>query len=344
MMTLASDVLQCVLLYFDVREIALSNKFYRTLVRELNELSASHEILHLIAEKLLVRRARVCRESVYGKTIGFYKGVAIGRERQGTEHYDVVVKDSRESCVYDMTHLVSEAFIKLYPRSPLIVFDTILWELHHNKEKKRALQQLLFSLNIVRRYLTDLNVAMISPSDELKSVLKTIKNRIEIIKHVNAIQSKYNSIVVLDPYADKALTESEIMKADVFIIGLLVDDMFPRPFATYTMSLLRGLNACERRAIIYKNHVIGVPKEINKIVEILLKVRFEGRSIDAAVKEAMGVDDKIKRIIYEAVRYCSMGKVVNESVLRDLMNELKLDERYYNKVLARVRKLSCWRS
>jgi len=343
MATLISDILQCTLEYLGIRDIVLSSKLYRNLLRELNSCCASHKILHLVAEKLVMGSAKICRESTYGKVVGFYKGIAISRESRVPEQYDTVIKDFREQCARDISPLFNKIFAKLYPKSPLIVFDAILWELHHVNEKKGALKQLLFSLNVVRRYLTDLSMVVISPSMEIRAFLESFKNRITIINWPHRMQTNHGLTIVLDPYADRALTEVEVMKADTFVIGLLVDDMFSRPFATYLMTLLRNLKDCERRAIVYKEHIVGVPREINKIVEILLKVRFEGASISTAVKEVMGVDDKIKRLTREAAKYCNMGKAVDKNVVKSLMMELGLDERYYGKVLSRVRKLSCWR-
>jgi tRNA (adenine9-N1/guanine9-N1)-methyltransferase len=342
-MMLISDVFQLTLEYLDVRDIALSNRLYKVLIRELNGYIEGHKILHLLAKRLVIGHVRICKESVYGKAIGFYKGITIGKETRGLQQYSIVAKDFKELCIHDVTEVFNKSFIELYPKSPLILFDAILWELHSNAEKKNALKQLLLSLNVVRRYLTDLSMSIASPSIEIKMFLKTFKNRITITNWTHIAQAKRGSIVVLDPYADRALTESEVINADVFVLGLLVDNKFPRPFATYAVSLLRNLEDCERRAIVYKGHVIGVPREINKIVEILMRARFEGVSIDTAVENAMGVDDKINRVIYEAMKYCRADKAIDKNAVKSLMKEFGLDERYYGKVLFRLKRFSCWR-
>jgi len=82
-MMLISDVFQLTLEYLDVRDIALSNRLYKVLIRELNGYIEGHKILHLLAKRLVIGHVRICKESVYGKAIGFYKGITIGKETRG---------------------------------------------------------------------------------------------------------------------------------------------------------------------------------------------------------------------------------------------------------------------
>ncbi|MEM0026801.1 MAG: hypothetical protein QXT53_02495 [Ignisphaera sp.] len=300
----------------------------------------SYEILNEIANNIIIGKAKLCRESNAGRVIGFYKGITIARTSRSSHFFSLVVKDAKSYCHGDdITDYFLNRFVEIYPRRPIILFDALFWELHHEYEKKKALKQLLMSVNIIRQYLTDLNVLLIFPPHEIMVLLNSFKNAIKVLNEFPHDLLKSRKAIVLDPYAPDKLTEDDVMNSDVFLIGLLVDDMFPRPFATYGASVIGELDA-ERKSIAYKGSVVGVPKEINKIIEIILSVRFANKTIEDAIIDAMGIDDKIYRVVYEASKICKRDEAL-EDVVKRLMREFQLDERYYRRILARVDKVSC---
>ena len=337
---IAADVLQFVLRLSGAEGVLLSTAVFRELKREIDALTGA-KALHHVADLLLTGRARICAQVSRGKEIGYYKGITIGVETRGVTTFSHVVKSSKEKCDNDVTQTIINKFIGIYPRVPLIIFDALFWELHSDEEKKDAIQQFLFAVKIIRKYLTDLNIVVLSPSSELIDLINSFRNRINVVTYTSSIALP-NKGVILDPYSNESLTIEDVLQADAIVVGLLVDSKFPRPYATYAMSLIRRL-PYTRKAIVYKGSVVGVPKEINKIVEILLKARFEGMSVDNAVKDAMGIDNKIYRIVYEVSKLCSKGKVVDKETIVSIMEELSLDKKYLSRVISRIKALNCWR-
>lgn len=340
-MQIVADVVTQIVASLNVDGLAIDSLLYRKITEGYRgRVIHSYEILNEIANSIIIGKAKLCRESVPGKIIGLYKGVAIARIARESNTFNLVVKDAKSPCLGDdFTDYFLSRFAEIYPRRPIIVFDALFWELHHEREKKKALKQLLVSINIVRRYLTDLNVLLISPSNEIMTLLNSFKNAIKVLHKFPYDILKNHRVIVLDPYASDRVTENDVMNGDVFLVELLVDDMFPRPFATYGANVIRGLNV-ERKSIAYRGSVIGVPKEINKVIEIILDVRFAGKTMDEAIKDVMGVDDKIYRVVYEVSKMCR-GNEALEDVIKGLMKELQLDEKYYKRVLARVDRASC---
>ncbi|MEL9939438.1 MAG: hypothetical protein QW348_00750 [Ignisphaera sp.] len=341
MMQIVADVVTQVVASLNADGLVIDSLLYGKITeRYRGRIIHSYEILNEIANNIIIGKAKLCRENVSGKIIGFYKGVSIARITRESNTFNLVVKDAKSPCLGDdFTNHFLSIFAEIYPRRPIIVFDALFWELHHEYEKKKALKQLLVSINIVRQYLTDLNVLLVFPSHEIMALLNSFKNSIKVLHKFPYDLLKNHRVIVLDPYASDRLTENDVMNGDVFLVELLVDDMFPRPFATYGANMVRGLNA-ERKSITYRGSVIGVPKEINKVIEIVLDVRFAGKTMDEAIKDAMGVDDKIYRVVYEVSKMCR-GNEALEDMIKRLMKELQLDERYYKRVLARVDRASC---
>ncbi|MDK6029279.1 hypothetical protein QPL79_07870 [Ignisphaera sp. 4213-co] len=335
------DIAVHILRSLEVYELSITPLLYKRIVhkKKSSREITSQEILNEIVNGIIIDKVKLCRDNVMGKLIGFYKGLWLAKASRKGTIFNYSAKDSREYCQDDFTKHFIAKFVNHYPRKPIIMFDALLWELHHDKEKKKALTQLLLSINTIRQYLTDLNIAVLSPSHEVIALFKSFRNAIALYNQLPHDLIRNHKVVILDPYAHEKLTESDIMSGEVFIIGLLVDDMFPRPFATYAMNILRGLDV-ERKSILYKDSVIGVPKEINKIVEIVLSVRFNGKSLNDAIRDAMGIDNKIYRIVYEALKICKTREELNK-IVKKLMEELHLDEKYYKKVLARIRNSSC---
>lgn len=323
-----------VLRFLGVYSVAIS---YRAAKRHLDLGRNAVELLHIIANNMLLNNIKICMEDVYGTPIGFYKGVTLLYDTKRHTESKFYIVDARDMCSKDITEDVISLFLKTYPRDPVILVDAILWELHHEEEKRRAVKQFMVLLSTIRKRLTDLNVVLVSPPKELIDCIKEFKNSIGI-SNGSIYNIDLSKSILLDPYAPEELTMEDIMNSHYFIIGFLIDDRFPRPYATYMLKLLRNLDL-KRRSIKLHGSLIGVPREINKIIDIILDVRLYGLSLEKAVVNNMGIDDKIKRIVYDIKKHLVKEGTVDEQYIKTLATLYNIDEHRFKKVYMRVRKL-----
>jgi len=203
------------------------------------------------------------------------------------------------------------------PKYPLIVIDMGLFdELEEEEEKKKTLLQVEVTLSVIRKWLWDGNLALIhSPPFSIGKA-----------KIINEIES--DNCIVLDPYGDTAADENMIRSTDVFIIGGIVDK--GRRLKHATSKLAEKYNyPCKRVKIMLRDSIVGVPDEINKIVSIVLKVKYGGKLEDAII-ENQSKSDKISRILRDLSLY---GKEILEEEIR----WLKVDDKTYKLVLSRLK-------
>ncbi|MEM2261871.1 MAG: hypothetical protein QXK24_05415, partial [Ignisphaera sp.] len=298
----------------------------------------SIEMLHAIINSLLLRRVKICMEEVYGIPMGFYKGVLLLYDVKRCIEAKFHLMDMYEECTTDVTNNVISLFLKIYTRIPMILLDAIIWELHHDEEKKKAVKQLAVLISTIRKRLTDLNAIFVSPPTELMNFMKEMNSAIEIDEGSLYKILDPSKTIILDPYASEELSVQDVLENQYFIIGFLVDDKFPRPYATYMLKLLRGIDF-KRRSIKLNGSIIGVPKEINKIIDIILDVKLGGLMLEDAIISNMSIDDKIRRIIYDIEKYIAEGKVIDEQYIRRLSEFYNLDRDQFEKIYKRIRKL-----
>jgi Uncharacterized conserved protein len=134
--------------------------------------------------------------------------------------------------------------------------------------------------------------------------------------------------IVLDPYGDVDANEEIIRNSDVFIIGGIVDKGRRLKYATTELAKMRGYDY-PRVRIKLRGSVVGVPDEINKIAEIVLKVK-EGESLEEAVISTMSKADKVARILYDVHR-------LGLDVLEEELKWLKADDKVLHMVKSRLR-------
>ena len=91
----------------------------------------------------------------------------------------------------------------------------------------------------------------------------------------------YRRIAILDPYANSILTDNDVIDYEVFILGGIVDRESPIHGATSYIA--SRIPIAEGKRIEFEGSIIGVPFTLNKIVEILLLVRYYGFNIDQAI-------------------------------------------------------------
>lgn len=296
----------------------------------------SIEILHTIANNILRKRIKICIERIYGVPIGFYKNITILYDTKKYMEVEYYIVDIHEKCSIDITNKTVSLFLSVYPKIPMILIDATLWELHHEEEKRKAIKQFLVLINTIRKRLTDLNILLVSPPIEL---IDLVKEAVEFIETND--NSIYNTIdsskaIILDPYAHDELTVKDIMENHYFIVGLLIDDKFPRPYATYMLKLLQAINF-NRKAIKLYGSIIGVPKEINKIIDIILDVKLNSMSLEEAIINNMSIDDKVKRIIYDIEKDIAKRRTIDENYIERYISIYKVNNNQFRKIYKRIK-------
>ena len=202
------------------------------------------------------------------------------------------------------------------PKYPLIVIDMGLFNELEEEEKKKTLLQVEVTLSVIRKWLWDGNLALIHSSLPLS---------IGKVKIINDIES--DNCIVLDPYGDTVADEDVIRSTDIFIIGGIVDKGRRLKYATSKLAEKYNY-PCKRVKIMLRNSIVGVPDEINKIVNIVLKVKFGGKLEDTII-ENQSKSDKISRILRDVSLY-------GREILDEEVRWLKVDEKTYKLVLSRL--------
>lgn len=203
------------------------------------------------------------------------------------------------------------------PKYPLIVIDMGLFNELEDEEKRKTILQLDVTLSVIRKYLWDGNLAIIHYNYSLGRA-----------RNIDYIDS--DNCVVLDPYGEVDIDENTINKTDIFIIGGIVDK--GRRIKYGTKKLAEKYNyPCKRERIALRGSTVGVPDEINKIVDIILKVRT-GKSLEDAIIDTQSKADKVARILTDVNNY-------GLEILEDDIKWLKVDEKLYKYILKRIQKI-----
>lgn len=297
-------------------------------------------IMHYIANSLILRRIKICLENVSGVLVGYYKGVHIlSSIKPGISSDAIIVRRDRE-CLNNITSTIYDTFIQVLPKIPIFIIDLSLWEVHHKKEKESLVKQLVVTLDVVRRWLTDLHLVFSSTPLE---VLHKIQNIMTIATPYFRSSEVYTSIdphrtVMLDPYASETLTDDDVFNYDYFVIGGIIDRLYPRPYATYMIYKMHELNVT-RRSIKLRGSIIGVPNEINKIIDIILTTRLGGIPLERAIIKNMSMSDKITRIIYEVEKCTKTNKGIDMEYIRSIMELLNLSNEHLSKIFIKIKRL-----
>lgn len=218
------------------------------------------------------------------------------------------------------------------PPFPLFVIDVSLKYIHTEEELDKLRLQIAVSLSKIREFLWDRHLAITSVDNETTKWLGNYLGRNKAI----ITDSKPNEIlwslgadtvIILRPDAPESLTPEDVMRADAFLIGGLVDLMPRRGLSRILDNIVPwGVP----RKIILKESIIGVPDRINRIIEILLKARyfFKG-NIERAVISSMSRKDVINRVFIEIIRNsypCGKRRCISKDFYRNLRKWLPLSE------------------
>lgn len=189
------------------------------------------------------------------------------------------------------------------PSKPMFIIDLALWHKHTESEKNELVEQILASISTVREYLWDGNIALTSVNYEFMNYLsKFARNaKFQVIISKEGPKITPNTIF-LDPEGDCVLNEELVIKNDVFIIGGIVDKERRVKGESYELYLHHKLNGIPRCRIELRESIVGVPDRINKVIEIILKTRYETHNLEKAIISSMSKRDRINRLFYELQR------------------------------------------
>lgn len=218
------------------------------------------------------------------------------------------------------------------PPFPLFVVDLVLKHIHTQEELSSLRVQIAVSLSVVRDYLWDRHLVIssadaptaqwLSEAFGVHRVMITRARPNEVLWDVGA-----ERIFILRPDATHDLTKDELMAADAFLIGGIVDKI-PRKGVSRVLDNLVPWGVARRISL--KGSVIGVPERINRIIEVLLKARYVYHGdIEKAIVSTMTKKDIYARLYVEvnkAARKSGKSRVVDWEVYHKLKSWLPINE------------------
>jgi len=272
----------------------------------IDKLYVGHEKPELqnLAIKMLLKNYGIIETEVFSKKVKEEEGVQLFKGR-GEEKVNYIFRKGGKKVELQL------------PKYPLIVIDMGLFNELDEEEKKKTIFQVKMVLNVVRQWLWDGNMALIhSPSLSI--------GKVRVIDNIDS-----DNCLILDPYGDVEANEEIIRSADIFIIGGIVDKGRRLKYAT-TKLAEKYKYPCKRVRILLRGSIVGVPDEINKIADIILKVKFGGKLEDAII-ENQSKSDKISRVLRDV-------SIHGKEILKEEVKWLKIDEKTYKLILAKLKK------
>ncbi|MEM4514256.1 MAG: hypothetical protein QXZ41_07105 [Ignisphaera sp.] len=300
--------------------------------------NSSEDLLAYLAISLLLGKIQICIDEAQGTPTGFYKGIVLLSTVRKGIYSDAIISRRDIPCTKDVTLSVREKLLQILPRTPVFIIDLSLWELHHDKEKYSLIKQLAVAINTIRKWLTDLNIVFVSAPSEIRQRLRIL---IPNIVAYFSSEEFYKSLdpqytVVLDPYASDELTEYDVYKYSYFIIGGVVDRLYPRPYATYMIYKLNRLSF-PRKAIKLRDSIIGVPNELNKVIDLILSTKLINLSLEESILRNMGVDDRLIRVMCEVEKIIKSKINVDLEYLKTIAKFYGLEEEQFLKVISKIK-------
>ncbi|WP_460125588.1 tRNA (guanine-N1)-methyltransferase [Stetteria hydrogenophila] len=218
------------------------------------------------------------------------------------------------------------------PPFPLFVVDLVLKHLHTEEELSSLRVQISVALSTLREYLWDRHLVITSVDAQTSQwlaeafgyhkVMITRARPNEVLWDVGA-----ERVYILRPDAPRDLTREELMTADAFLIGGIVDKI-PRKGVSRVLDNLVPWGVARRISL--RGSVIGVPERINRIIEILLKARYVYQGdLEKAIISTMTKKDVYARLYVEvnrAARKVGKSRVVDWGLYHRLRKWLPISE------------------
>ncbi|MFP3168281.1 MAG: tRNA (guanine-N1)-methyltransferase [Thermoproteus sp.] len=209
------------------------------------------------------------------------------------------------------------------PEFPKIYIDLGLWGIHTDSEKNELVEQIAAAIASVRRELWDGNLVLTrAPAEFLERFGRAMRG----MRHAVAIAGgpPPRDGLVLDPEGPCVADEALLRGADEIVVGGVVDKERIYKGATARIAAEIGVPDGRRCRIELRGSTVGVPDRLNKIIEIVLAVRFAGLSLEEAVIAAQARRDKVYRLMREFQR---AGRCVDPALADELARWLKADRR-----------------
>ncbi|UXD22915.1 hypothetical protein IPA_09575 [Ignicoccus pacificus DSM 13166] len=240
-----------------------------------------------------------------------------------------------------------EDFIDLVDRKPLIVLYLGFYYIHTEREKRKLKLQVHETLSAVRTFLWDLNMVLVEPSPLPPELVPS--PHVNVVRSMEEIDAK--KIILMDPNAEEELSPEEVLEAEAFVFGGIVDKEVPRIGLTSLIPCDKP--RCLRRKVTLRGSVYGVPAIVHKLVYALLRARYELRgNLEEAIIEVMSSKEKRWRMAKELIEARRRGEDVKEKIIevgewlrmneKDLIHSIKmsglnLDSRDIEEVLEKWR-------
>ncbi len=211
---------------------------------------------------------------------------------------------------------------------PIFIIDLSLLLDHVSESEYLSLRsQVSATLGVLRQYLWDQHLALTSSKPGVGLWFKLLLGRARVT--ITGLSSRdflaslnIRRPILLDPYAERDLDGRDVMEADAFIVGGVVDKV-PRPGATKAIGRL--IEEAKPRRIALRGSLIGVPNRINSIVEIVLRARYETcGNVEKAITTVMSPRDIRMRAYVEISREARGRGYVNWSLYCRLREWLPL--------------------
>lgn len=297
-----------------------------------------------VAVEMLVREYNIVRDlggrgsPIAEETFRGKKFVLLSPE--GSERSDSVVARSVPPAGAAITW---KDVLDLLPSPPLPLFVIDLSVLALRGEGEDFLKvQLQESLERVREYLWDAHLAITSSDRSIIEWLNMIagKNKVmvtqsrpsELLWSMDA-----NKVIVLRQDAPYALTATDVLTAEAFLIGLPNDRALRQTFGRVFDNLVPwGLP----RRIELRGSAAGVPDSINKMIEIILKARYKyDGDLEKAVVTSMSQRNIMTRLYYELskrVKSDEHGPYIDWESYHELSEWLPITKESFEKTAEKV--------
>jgi len=206
-----------------------------------------------------------------------------------------------------------------YPAKPHFVVDFRFWNEHSRFGQTNLIRQTSVTASTLRRYLSDRHLTIVNaPSEARRRFGKAFPTFEGGFRDWEELLSELGEdrVVLLDPNADEELTERDLERYDVFVLGGIVDNNMQG----WTEKLAPGIPAdVVRRKITLRGRVEGVPDRINSLVEALCRVIVEGESLREAVLSVQSPRFARRRLRIELRRVDRLDRETLEEI-REVVN------------------------
>ncbi|MEM2511642.1 MAG: hypothetical protein QXX61_00755, partial [Ignisphaera sp.] len=107
-------------------------------------------------------------------------------------------------------------------------------------------------------------------------------------------------------------------------------------YATYMIYKLNRLSF-PRKAIKLRDSIIGVPNELNKVIDLILSTKLINLSLEESILRNMGVDDRLIRVMCEVEKIIKSKINVDLEYLKTIAKFYGLEEEQFLKVISKIK-------